>query len=132
MVVDSSALLAILLGEDDGGFYSDAIDAATDVRLSAVTALEASIVVNSRRGIEGVSAYERLLESSSIRIIAFDAEQFTAAQTAWLYHGKGRHRAGLNLDDCCSYALARVTGEPLLYKGDDFARTDIVGICAPK
>jgi ribonuclease VapC len=132
MVVDSSALLAILLGEDDGGFYSDAIDAATDVRLSAVTALEASIVVNSRRGIEGVSAYERLLESSSIRIIAFDAEQFTAAQTAWLYYGKGRHRAGLNLGDCCSYALARVTGEPLLYKGDDFARTDIVGICAPK
>jgi len=125
MVIDSSALLAILLNERDADLIRTAFD-YDDVRLlSAATLLEASMVIESRKGESGGRDLDLLISKSKIEVIPFDEGQIDEARRAWRRFGRGRHPAGLNYGDLFSYALARTTGQPLLFKGDDFARTDV-------
>jgi ribonuclease VapC len=128
MIVDSSAVLAVLLGEEDAPFYADAIEQAADPQMSAVSALEVALVIGARKHEPGLAALDRFAEASQIQVVAFDLEQLRLARDAWWNYGKGRHAAGLNLGDCCSYALAKATGKALLFKGDDFSQTDVPGI----
>src|SRR6266536_2866217 len=121
MVVDSSAVLAILLGEDDAPFYANAIEEAADPLTSTVSALELSLVIGARKREPGLAALDRFLEASRIRVVAFDVEQLRLAREACWNFGKGRHPAARNLGDCCSYALAKASREMLLCKGDDFS-----------
>ncbi len=125
MIVDSSAILAILNREPDAERYQAAILTASPCRMSVANMLEASIVVESRGGAEAGSELDAFLEHAGIEPVPVTVEQLTAARHAWRRFGKGRHPAGLNFGDCFAYALARVSGESLLYKGDDFTRTDI-------
>ena len=125
MVLDSSAVVAVLLAEPDADTLMNAI-AADPVRLlGAVTLLEAALVLTSRRGEAGSRALDGFVRDVVTEVVPFTPEQARLARSAWERFGKRRHTAALNIGDCCSYALARATGDPLLYKGDDFARTDI-------
>ena len=125
MVIDTSALLAILEDEPERGWLAKQIEAAAVCRTSAATLLEASMVLQSRRGAEGVRHLDHLLESAGVEVIAVDLNQARIARRAFADYGKGQHPAGLNYGDCFSYALSRQLGEPLLCKGKDFSRTDI-------
>ncbi len=125
MVVDSSALLAILQDEPTAPALAEAI--ADDPRrlISAATALEAAIVVEARFGPSGGRELDLLLHRGAFITTAVDAAQFEVARAAWRRFGEGRHRAALNFGDCFSYALSRTSREPLLCVGDDFVRTDL-------
>ena len=125
MIIDSSAICAILFGESDTKRYEDAIAEADVRRISAGNLLEAAIVVESRTGPLGGDQLDALIERAGIEVVPISTEQATIARRAWRRFGKGNHAAGLNLGDCLTYALAESTREPLLFKGDDFARTDI-------
>lgn len=125
MVIDTSALVAILRGEPERRRFLEAIDAADACHLSAATLVEASIVVEARFGAEGVQALDRLLQRAGIDVVPVDLEQARQARRAFSRFGKGRDVAGLNYGDCFSYALASVLGETLLFKGDDFSHTDV-------
>ena len=125
MVVDTSALIAILREEPDGDALFRALMNDPSPVMSALTLLEAYMVSEGRRGEKGGAEVEMFLYRAGIEIVPFDERQAEAARMAWRKFGKGKHPAGLNLGDCCVYALAKVTGEPVLCKGDDFARTDI-------
>lgn len=125
MVLDASALLAILLGEPEQGRYIEGIALASRRLVSAATVVECGLVLTSRRGAGGVTRLHALLHEAKIEVAAVDSAQAQTAIEAFQRFGKGRHPAGLNFGDCFAYALAAVTGEPLLYKGDDFAKTDI-------
>ena len=125
MIVDTSAILAILLGEPDAGRYEDAMAAAWPRRMSAAALLEAAMVVESRGGAKAGYELDALLERAEIELAPVTSEHANAARRAWRRYGKGNHPAGLNFGDCLAYALAEATGEPLLYKGRDFDRTDI-------
>lgn len=125
MVIDSSALVAILLREPERAFFVRQILGAKIRLVSAVTFVETGMVLEGRRGQGARHQFSKLLEDASIEIVPVDAEIAMAALAAWRKYGKGRHPAGLNLGDCFSYAVAKRTGEPLLAKGDDFSRTDI-------
>jgi ribonuclease VapC len=125
MVLDSSALLAILFSESTRSAFVEAIDADPVRLMSAASFVECSIVVNARRGAEGVRDLDHLVSRAGIRLEPFDEEQGSLARDAWERFGKGRHAAGLNLGDCFAYALARATNEPLLFAGQDFALTDV-------
>ena len=126
MVIDSSALLATLREEPERRKFNEAIEMADSRRMSAVTFVESSMVVESRFGAEGVRDLDRLIERAEVEIVPVDVQQARTAREAFARFGKGRHAAGLNFGDCFSYALARVLGEPLLFKGEDFGRTDLV------
>jgi ribonuclease VapC len=127
MVIDTSALLAILFNESDAQRYDTAIAEAAVRLISAVSVLEAGMVVESRYGeIAGVEL-DQLLHRAKIETIAFTADHADIARQAFRRFGKGRHRANLNFGDCAAYALSRASGEPLLFKGDDFSHTDIAG-----
>ncbi|HLT02953.1 MAG TPA: type II toxin-antitoxin system VapC family toxin [Geminicoccaceae bacterium] len=125
MVIDTSAALAILFGEAEDEAFADAIDADPTRLMSAVSVLEASIVVEARKGAAGGRELDLLLHRGRIEVVPFNAHQLELARDAWRRFGKRRHPAGLNFGDCCAYALAAASGEPLLFKGDDFTRTDI-------
>ncbi len=125
MVLDSSALLAILLSERQRSAFVDAIDADPVRLMSTATFVECSIVVLSRRGPEGLRDLDQLVSRTAIQFEAVDVEQGYVARDAWQRFGKGRHAAALNFGDCFAYALAFVTGEPLLFLGQDFSLTDI-------
>jgi ribonuclease VapC len=125
MVIDTSALLAILLAEAEAEPFTRAIAGEPRRLVSAVSALEAAIVIQTRKGPAGVRELDLLVHSAAMSIVSFDDEQVQIARTAYEKYGRGRHPAALNLGDCSSYALARTSGEPLLCKGDDFPRTDI-------
>lgn len=125
MIVDSSALLAVLNRETDADRYQTAILTAAPCRMSVANMLETSIVVESRGGADAGEELDAFVELAGIEPAPVTTEQLAAARQAWRRFGKGRHPAALNFGDCFTYALARVTGESLLYKGDDFARTDI-------
>jgi ribonuclease VapC len=125
MVIDTSALLAILLGEPEAADFSRAIAADPKRLVSAFSALEAAIVILSRKGPAGTRELDLLLHSAGVTIVSFEADQALLARAAYEKYGKGYHPAALNLGDCCSYALSRSSGEPLLFKGNDFSRTDI-------
>jgi ribonuclease VapC len=125
VVIDSSAIIAILLEEPEAVVFAHAI-AEDRVRLmSAISALEVNLVMGGRKGPGAIREFDLLLHRTEIEIVTFNGEQFELARAAWLRYGKGRNPAALNLGDCCSYALSRASGEPLLAKGNDFRKTDI-------
>lgn len=126
MVIDASVLLAILLGEPEAETFSRAMAADPKRLASAVTALEAAIVIHARKGPAGLRELDLLLHSAGITVVSLDADQVLLARTAYERYGKGHHSASLNLGDCCSYALSRFSGEAILFKGNDFSRTDVV------
>jgi ribonuclease VapC len=132
MILDSSALIAVLLGEEDADYYVAALKSAREINISVVSVLESTLVMAGRKGEGGVARLERFLQTTGIRMVPLDAEQLSLAREAGWRYGKGRHAARLNLGDCCSYALAKATGEPLLYQGNDFGRTDLHCITAPR
>lgn len=125
MVIDTSALLAILFGEPEAEDFARAI--ADDPRplVSAFSVLESAVVLLVRKGVDGPSLLDALIQAARLRTVSMNADQAVIARSAYTRFGKGRHPAGLNLGDCCSYALARASGEPLLFKGKDFAQTDV-------
>lgn len=125
MVVDSSVLIAILLGEPEAGHYAKLLANTKEVYISAVSIVESSMVIEYKRGAQGAKEYDELLNVISPTIVAFDSQQAELARTAWRQYGKGRHTAKLNFGDCCSYALAKYLNKPLLFKGDDFSKTDL-------
>lgn len=126
MVIDTSALICILLDEPEAEHYAGCL-AKTDAPLvmSAATWLETMLVMSGRRGEVGVQSLDALLKLASIEIVPVDAALAGIAYQAWLQYGKGRHPAGLNFGDCFSYALAKQRQESLLFKGEDFSKTDI-------
>jgi ribonuclease VapC len=125
MVIDTSALIAILLGEPEAEDLAQVI--ARDARrlVSAFSAFEAAAVIHGRKGPGGIRELDLLLHALGAAIVSLDADQILLARAAYEKFGKGQHPAALNLGDCCSYALARFSGEPLLFKGTDFTRTDV-------
>jgi ribonuclease VapC len=125
MVIDSSALAAIILEEPDASAYISAILNDSSRLLSAATLVEISVVLMCRRQPDPVVVLDALLDRLRISIVPVDREQALLAREAFRRFGKGRHKAGLNFGDCFSYALARQTGEPLLYKGKDFSQSDV-------
>lgn len=125
MVVDGSALMAILRGEPEEPAFRNAIRTTPNRLLGAPTRVEASIVALDRHGEPGLEQMQALIERLALDVVPLSDEQAKLAIDAFRRFGKGRHPAGLNFGDCFSYALAKATGEPLLFKGDDFSRTDI-------
>jgi len=126
VIVDSSALLAVLSDEPDADHFLETILATAPCRMSVANVLEASIVGESRGGAAAGREFDAFLKYAEIAPSPVTAEQLDAARQAWRRFGKGNHPAALNFGDCFAYALAQVTGEPLLYKGKDFARTDLL------
>ena len=126
MIVDASAIIAILHDEADAARYAQAIAQADVCRISAATFVEAAIVIEAQAGPNGGRQFDTFVRRSGLRIEAVDEAQARIARQAYLDFGKGRHSAGLNYGDLFSYALSKASGEPLLFKGDDFSRTDIV------
>jgi ribonuclease VapC len=131
MVIDSSALLAILYDEPERRAFNEAIGVAESRVMSAATFVEVSIVIESRFGAEGLRDLDLFIERAGIKIVPVDREQAYVARGAFSRFGKGRHAAGLNYGDCFSYALAMVLGESLLFKGRDFGQTDVMPLVPP-
>jgi ribonuclease VapC len=125
MVIDASALLAILLGEPEAQALAEAIAGDPKRLVGAVSALEAAIVIHARKGAAGVRELDLLLHTARVTVVSLDADQALLARSAQEKFGRGHHPAALNLGDCCSYALARASGERLLFKGNDFSQTDL-------
>ena len=125
MIVDSSAVLAILFDESDAATYARAIADADACRISAANYVEAAVVVEAQTRATGSRQFDALVRRAGIVIEPVTEQQAHIARQAYTDFGKGHHRAGLNFGDCFAYALAKSTGEALLYKGDDFRKTDI-------
>jgi ribonuclease VapC len=125
IVVDTSILVAIIREEDDAALFTDILD-ETPAIMSVVSYLEAHMVVIGRKLDADSTQVELTAEDLGIEIVDVTRDQADAAVRAFLQYGKGRHRARLNLADCFTYALAKSRGLPLLFKGDDFTKTDIV------
>jgi ribonuclease VapC len=125
MVIDTSALDAIFFGEPERQKFLAAITAAGSRLVSAATVLETGIVLEARQGEAAGREFDLFVVRANLQIVPVDAEQADLARSAWRKYGKGQHPAGLNFGDCFSYALAKASGEPLLAKGTDFARTDL-------
>ena len=125
MIVDSSAILAMLLEEQEGHLFDVAITKSPACRMSSASLLESSMILLSRRGPQGMPDLDRLIVRFQIEIVPFTESQARLARDAFNRYGKGRHPAKLNFGDCMAYALAKETGEELLFKGADFAQTDI-------
>ncbi len=126
MVLDTSALLAVLFDEPERREFVRTIAAARRRLISSATLIESSIVVESRRGEAAGRELDLFLHRAMVDTVAVDEEQVQLARAAWRRYGKGRHPAGLNFGDLFAYALARASGEELLFKGDAFAKTDVV------
>ncbi|HEY0307707.1 MAG TPA: type II toxin-antitoxin system VapC family toxin [Acidobacteriaceae bacterium] len=127
MVIDSSALLAIVYVEPEARKFIDSITADEHCLVSAATLLEIGINLINRSE-TAFEEFERFVDRAGIQIVPVDEEQARIAIDAARFFGKGRHPAGLNYGDCFSYALSKQTGEPLLFKGNDFAKTDVVRV----
>ncbi len=125
MVIDTSALLAVLFDEPERDTFIALLAGAEDALISAGTLLEASIVMQARTGDDGVADLDELLAAAAVRCVAVDQVQAHLARAAFGRYGKGRARAGLNFGDCFAYALATAAQRPLLFKGDDFVHTDV-------
>lgn len=125
MILDTSALVAILFGEPEGDRFIQLIHDAEYCRMSAANFVELSIVMEGQLGPEAGRQCDIFLRRAEIVIEPVTVEQAHLARQAFLDFGKGRHPAGLNFGDCFAYALAKATTEPLLYKGSDFSQTDI-------
>lgn len=132
MIVDTSAIVAIVLGETHAESLIEILSDATVSKMSAATAVELNAVLTRRLRPEDQRRVERLIDAWEIELVAFDAAQAEIASRAYRDFGRGSgHPANLNLGDCYSYALADVTGEPLLYVGDDFVHTGIAAAYRP-
>jgi ribonuclease VapC len=125
MVLDTSAVVAVLFDEPERPGFVQKIAAARRRSISAVSLVEATIVVEARRGEIAGRELDLLLHRATVEPVPVDAEQARIALAAWRRYGKGRHAAGLNFGDVFAYALARARGDELLFKGDDFAQTDV-------
>ena len=125
MVIDTSALVAMLNDEPEAERFEAAVEVDHVRLMSTASYLETAIVIETRLGEPGGRELDLWLHRVAVDLVSVDADQADAARVAYRLYGKGRHRAGLNYGDCFSYALAKVSGQPLLFKGDDFARTDI-------
>lgn len=126
IVADSSAIIAIAFGEQEAGLFQTLLTNTPDCICSAVTFTECVMVLVGKRATTPLRDVEALFDDLKVRPVALDLEQGRFASEAFLRFGKGRHPAKLNLGDCFSYALAKSLNAPLLYKGEDFAQTDIV------
>lgn len=126
MILDTSALMAIFFNEPERATFLLKIQSDSRRLLSAGSLLEANIVLTRTSGTQGPGTLNTFVQRFSIEVVAFDRAQTDLAREAFRQFGKGRHPAGLNFGDCFSYALAKQTGEPLLFKGDDFTQTDLV------
>jgi ribonuclease VapC len=127
MIIDTSAIVAILNDEPERRAFNEAIERSDICLLSAASFLEASIVIENNRGYEGLRDFDLWMATAGIELAPVDADQAQIARQAFRQYGKGRHPAALNFGDCFSYALAKATGFPLLFKGEDFTKTDIQG-----
>jgi ribonuclease VapC len=125
MVVDSSALVAILRKEPEAARFTRAILRDSARLISAANLLEAGIVIDNQAGLSAGRRLDAFVERAGIVVEPVTEAQVRIARQAYVDFGRGNHPAGLNFGDCFAYALAKVTGEPLLFKGDDFARTDV-------
>ena len=128
MVIDTSAIIAVLLDEANAAGIAQAIETGSPRLLSAANLVEASMVIESRKGEAGGRELDLLLYRAGIEVVAVDQDQAEVARLAWRQFGKGRHPAALNYGDCFAYALAKTRRLPLLFRGDDFAQTDIAGV----
>lgn len=124
MILDSSAIVAILLREPGSDALREKLDRAPGVAVGAPTLVETSIVLSSRTS-DSRHLMARFLLEAGVAVVPFTDAHFGEAAGAWLRFGKGRHPAALNFGDCLTYAVARLSGEPLLCTGEDFARTDL-------
>ena len=125
MIVDASAVITILRAEPEAPAMARALDREDSFRISVVNYVEAAIVIDAGRDPIASRRFDDFCRETPLIIEPVTVEQALVAREAYRDFGKGRHRAGLNLGDCFAYALARVTGEPLLFKGGDFGHTDI-------
>lgn len=128
MVVDTSAVLALLLDEPEAETFRVAIEDDETRLVSAATLLETALVIEARKGEAGGRELDLLVHKAAIAVVPLDEEQVSEARRAWRRFGRGRHAAALNFGDLFAYALSRTSGEPLLFKGDDFARTDVARV----
>jgi ribonuclease VapC len=125
MVLDTSAILAILQNEPERRKFNEAIETSETRSLSTASFVECSMILESRYGADGVRDLDLFIAKAQVSLVSVDEEQADLARRAFRKYGKGRHPAGLNFGDCFSYALARSLDEPLLFKGNDFSQTDI-------
>lgn len=125
MVIDTSAVLAILLGEGEAAGFAQAIERAERCCISAASYVEAAVVIDCKGDAIASREFDRFMRRAAIEVEPLTFEQAQIAREAYRDFGKGRHAAGLNFGDCLAYALAKSRGEPLLFKGEDFARTDV-------
>jgi len=132
VVVDTSALMALLLAEPDARLVAEALEDDPSPIIAAPTLVEAMIVTEARLGAEGVLDLQRILAEADIITVPFDEGDAFLAAEAWRRFGKGRHSAGLNLGDCFAYAVATRRGERLLFVGDDFGHTDVEAALGPE
>ena len=128
MIVDTSAILAILFDEADAERYAGAIAEADRRSISAGTLLEAAIVIDNQAGPGAGRQLDAFVDRAGITVEPVTEEQIRIARQAYLDFGKGNHPAGLNFGDCFAYALAKATHEPLLFKGGDFSQTDVTSV----
>ena len=125
MIIDTSAVVAIAFNEPEAEAFEAKIVDAPRRYMSAASVLELAMVIEARLGEAGAAELDLWLHKAGVEIVSVDIDQIAIARRAWRNYGKGRHPAGLNYGDCFSYALAKTREEPLLFKGDDFSRTDI-------
>jgi ribonuclease VapC len=125
VILDSSAIVAILLDEPERAEFLGKVDAADVVGVGAPTLAEAGVVLSARIGRDAGDVLGRFFEAIDAETVPFTADHWREALTAWSRHGRGRHAAALNLGDCLAYAIARLARQPLLAKGDDFPKTDL-------
>jgi ribonuclease VapC len=125
MILDSSAIIAILLKEPGYERVRDRLAASDWSAVGAPTAVETALVLSSRLGRAGKTLLARFLQEADVEVVEFTSEHWTVAADAYIAYGKGRHRAGLNFGDCMTYAVAKLAGAPLLRLGNDFPATDL-------
>jgi ribonuclease VapC len=125
VILDTSAIMAMILAEPEGAAFEDLATRVERVAMSTATHVEVSMVSAGRRGTDIWPDVDDLLRRMEVEIVPFTAEHAALARDAWRRYGKGRHPAGLNLGDCFAYALSKARHEPLLFKGTDFSQTDV-------
>jgi len=125
VILDTSAILALIFGEPERDEFIARIGRASSVGVGAPTLVESAIVLAARLGEDGPRHLSRLVARSGVVVIPFETAHWSIAADAWLRYGRGRHPAALNFGDCLAYATARLADRPLLCKGDDFRQTDL-------
>ncbi len=128
MIIDTSAIIAVLFNEPDAAIYAAAIAEARSCRISAANYVETAVVIESQSPVVGARQFDSFMRRAAIGIEPVTEEQALLARQAYTDFGKGRHPAGLNFGACFSYALAKAFREPLLFKGDDFSKTDVAAV----